>query len=176
MSSAESATHRRPVRVGVFRRLTQVDAVVHDLVEAGIPKDDISVICPTCSEERYEPYRVDPAGSHTAGAAAAGGAIGALLGGLTAAVGVAASGGVGLLVGGPILAGVLGGGVAGGFIGAMTTRGIEPEIADFYDQALTKGRMLVAVEAEGPGAADLLERAEHVFERAGADPIELRAG
>lgn len=176
MSRTESSSGHPPVRVAVFRRIEQVDAVVHDLVEAGIAKDEISVICPTCSKERFEPYRTDAAGSHTAEAAAAGGAIGALLGGLTAAVGVAATGGVGLLVAGPIFAGLAGGGVAGGFIGAMTTRGMEHEIADFYDQHLQKGRILVAVDASGPGGPRDLERAERIFERAGAEPIELREG
>ena len=34
--------------------------------------------------------------------------------------------------------------LAGGLIGAMTTRGLESELADFFDQAVVKGKVLVA--------------------------------
>jgi hypothetical protein len=61
-----------------------------------------------------------------------------------------------------------------GFVGAMMTRGFEPEIADFYDQALTKGQYLVAVEdvAEGPS----MDSAEAVFQSAGATPMAMSKG
>jgi hypothetical protein len=96
-----------------------------------------------------------------------------VLGGLTlGSVALGAGGPAGVLVAGPLL-GVLGGGVAGGFIGAMLTRGLEPEIADFYDQAVRKGRILVGVDADGAVAAETAERA---LAEAGAEPVELRRG
>jgi len=164
-----------PIRVGVFPDVPAADAAVHGLVDAGFPKETISVICPSCEPTDFPGVeRQAPAGSHTPEAAASGGAIGALLGGFAAGAGAAATGGTGLLFAGPLLAGAATGGLVGGFVGAMTTRGMEPEIADYYDQALRKGRILVAVEPskESPAPA----KAEQVLERAGAEPVELRRG
>jgi hypothetical protein len=167
---------KSPVRVGVFSRIAQADRAVRDLVAAGFRKEEITVICPTCTPEKYQDYhRDDPAGAHAATAAAGGSAIGALLGGLVGtAVGVA-SGGTALLVAGPLLSAMGGGAVAGGFIGAMMTRGMEREVANFYDQALEKGQILVAVETERDDDPRLAE-AERVLARAGADPIPLPRG
>jgi hypothetical protein len=164
------------VRVGVFRDLELADAAVDRLIAAGIPKDSISVICPSCSPEHYDDVNeVEPAGARTPKAAAAGGAIGTVLGGLTAAAGIAATGGLGLLAAGPLLLGAAGGGVVGGFIGAMSTRGFEPEIADFYDQALRRGSILVSVESEHENDLRLVQ-AERILESAGAEPMSLPMG
>jgi hypothetical protein len=165
-----------PVRVGVFRRIAAADRAVAELVEAGFDDGSITVICPTCSDEVLEPYRAPPSGAHTAEAAAAGGTIGAVLGGLSATVGLVATGGTGLLVAGPLLGAAATGAVTGGFLGAMATRGIEPEIADYYDQALRKGRILVAVDTSKGEAPPAPEVAEKALERAGAEPIALPKG
>jgi len=167
-----------PIRVGIFRDDDAAQSAVEALLEAGFPQDRISVICPDCSTDAFPSgvQREEPAGADAPKAAATGGAAGAILGGLAAAVGISLTGGGGLLVAGPVLGAAGAGGVAGGFVGAMATRGFDPEIADYYDQALTKGRILVAVDtapAEGetvPGP----ERAERVFEACGAEPISLR--
>jgi hypothetical protein len=58
---------------------------VQELAGAGIPKERITVICPTCTTRKYEDYKKrDPSGSHAVAGAATGGAIGAVLGGLAA--------------------------------------------------------------------------------------------
>jgi hypothetical protein len=165
------------LRAGVFEDLATAERVVERLVAAGFSTDSISVVCPTCAEGDLPVVEhVDPAGEHTPKAAGAGSAIGSLLGGLGVATGVAASGGTGLLVVGPLLGGALAGGIFGGLAGAMAARGLEPEIADFYDQALTRGQILVAVHASDEPGAPPLERAETIFERAGVVPWELREG
>jgi hypothetical protein len=160
------------VQVGVFRTLRGADEAVSELVEAGFPRESVTVICPTCSVDRFEGTKhQEPSGSHTPRAIAAGGAIGILLGGLTAAA-LTATGGLALLVAGPIFGGGAAGGVVGSLIGAMMTRGLEPEVADFYDQALQKGSILVAVEA-APGSAQ--EQTAHaIFERTGSEAVQLR--
>ena len=61
-------------------------------------------------------------------------------------------------------------------IGAMTTRGVENELANYYDQAVTRGKILVAAEAHGDRAAERLARAEEILREAGAEPIHLRKG
>ena len=166
-----------PVRVGVFTRIAHADRAVHDLVHAGFDKDDITVICPTCSPENFHEYkRMEPAGAHAPAAATAGGAIGALLGGLVAFTGVALTGGAGLLVAGPMLAGAAGGAVAGGFVGAMMTRGLEPEMANFYDQAVQRGKILVGVECRGENAQERLAKAEQILAERGAETVKLPEG
>lgn len=181
MDADMSSEPKTPVRVGVFRRLSAADRAVHSLADAGFPTERISVICPEscqdvppCNDPREHE---DPAGAHLRNATLTGGAIGALLGGLAAGVGIAATGGVGLFVAGPLLGSAAGAGaVAGGFLGAMTTRGFEPEIADYYDQALSGGRILVAVDTEPgegiPGPA----QAERVFAECGAESLSLPEG
>ena len=57
------------------------------------------------------------------------------------------TGGLGLLVFGPMfLSSACAGALVGGLVGAMTTRGIEKEIANYYDQAVVQGKILVAAE------------------------------
>ena len=169
--------HQEPsIRAGVFTDVRSADAAVAALVDAGFPTESISVVCPRRLLPHFEQLdRQEPAGAHTPAAVAVGGAIGSLLGGLSAAAGALAAGGTGLLFVGPLLAGIAGGGVTGGFLGAMATRGIEGELADFYDQALRRGRILIAVGPaleRGPSVPPLSE-AERIFARTGAETVEL---
>ena len=166
----ETTSQARPVRAGVFKRITTADGAVESLARAGFSRDHITVVCPSCSTERYQDFeRKEPAGSKVPAAAAGGGAIGAVLGGLVAVAGA------GLLVAGPLLAGI--GALAGGFVGAMMSRGIERETTNYFDQALRKGDILVAVEVDpGPDQAERLAKAESVLAAAGAEPIPLREG
>jgi hypothetical protein len=170
--SQKSTSSSRPVRAGVFDDLPSADQAVAGLLDAGFSPQQISVICSDESKRRHFAglHEEEPSGSHTAEAAAAGGAIGLSLGGLAALGGVVATGGVGLAAAGAIL----GAGVAGSFIGAMLTRGVEPEAADFYDQQLRRGQILVVVEDE-PGSARFAE-ADRIFRDAGAIPFSLREG
>jgi hypothetical protein len=166
-----------PIEVGVFERYEAADAAVSALLTAGFQKEAISVICPACSADQFEGVeRERPAGAHTPAEAATGGVIGATLGGLAAAAGIVASGGTALLVVGPLLAGGAAGGVAGAFIGAMSTRGFEPEIADFYDQALRKGQILVAVDTQHAPKGPDRAVAERVLSQAGGLRVTLPRG
>lgn len=166
-----------PIRLSVFESEPEADRAVVGLLEAGFSKEKISVVSsrPIPHHTGHEDVtNLAPSGSHTAGGVALGGAIGSVLGGVVAAVGVGATGGMGLMIVGPLLAATTVGGVTGGFVGAMLTRGFEPAIADYYDQALNKGQYVVAVEegAEGPR----LESADVVFERAGGASMPIRKG
>jgi len=172
---------RTPVRVGVFENLDNADRAVHLLHEQGFTKHEINVICPTCAPGRpgdrpNEYEKSEPAGANTKVAATSGGAIGAVLGGLLAIASAAATGGAALLVAGPLFAGAAGGAVAGGLIGAMMTRGVEKEIANFYDQAVKNGKVLVGVECHGEDQAERLALAEKILYEAGSEPIALREG
>ena len=66
--------------------------------------------------------------------------------------------------------------LAGGLVGAMMSRGFDKEVANFYDQALQRGQILVSVEEEGPDAQQRLALAEEIFAGAGAETLSLPEG
>ena len=161
----ESSTHR----VGVFRSVAAAHTAVELLLDAGFRREDITVIHPSSQPDVHPVVdETKPTGEDTPAAVAGGSAIGALLGGAAALVGVAATGGVGLVIIGPFLGAAAAGGVAGGFIGAMLARGVKPDLADYYDLALRRGSILVAIDHPDPA---LLRAAEEAFQAAGVEPV-----
>lgn len=176
MKSTLAEKMDRPIRVGVFSSLAAAEQVVRDLLAAGFTKAQITVVCSDKSVQRhFEPFHhQDPAGTHTATTALAGGGIGALLGGLTVAALGAATGGVALLAAGGLAIGA--GGVVGTLIGALVNRGIEEEVADYYDQAVQEGKILIAVEAHGDEGISELADAEKIFAAGGVQPLPLAKG
>jgi hypothetical protein len=167
----------RPVRMAAYRSVGQADAALRGLHDAGFRDDEITVICPAALHEKFARFHeVEPAGSHTAAAVAEGGAVGALLAGVVAATAIVTTGGTALAAVGPLVAAVEGGAIAGGFVGAMMTRGVERSVADEYDQALEEGQILVAVQATGTDAEARLAAAERALAAAGAHPLPLEAG
>jgi len=167
---------QRPIRAAVFDSILSADGAVRELLAAGFTKEQITVVCSDEHKERFfrEFEHQDPAGTNTVESAVIGGAVGATLGGLVTLAGVVATGGIGLLVAGAIVTWT--GGVAGSLIGAMMSRGFERELANFYDQAVVAGKILVAAEDHGPQQAERLARAEHILANAGAEPLPLPEG
>src|SRR5262245_13092722 len=164
-------TVERPIEVGIFTTVDAARHAVNDLLAAGFTTEQITVVCSDETKEQHfrEFEHQDPAGTHTPLAAATGGTIGAVFGALTVIASAAATGSVALLAAGPITAWA--GGVAGGLVGAMMTRGIEKELANFYQQAVVEGRILVAAEDTGPNNAKTLARAAQILAAAGAEPL-----
>ncbi len=173
MSTPTRSNHsRRPVHAGVYDDVASADRAVAGLLDAGFSPRQVSVICSDAAKRHHFVglQEDEPSGSHTAQATAAGGTIGLALGSLVALAGVAATGGVGVFAAGAIV----GTGVTGSFIGAMLTRGVESEAADFYDQQLRRGQILVVVEdhSEHPHFDDV----DRILREAGAIPFSLRDG
>jgi hypothetical protein len=164
------------IRVGVFDSVEDAERAVQALLAGGFTKAEISVLCSDKYKEHF--FRAyehqDPAGSTTVEKAVWGGAIGATLGGLATLAGVVATGGIGLLVGGAVMAWM--GGVAGGLIGAMMSRGVEKELANYYDQSVVAGKILVAAEDHGPRQRERLALAQKILADAGANPVPLVEG
>ncbi|HQU44246.1 MAG TPA: hypothetical protein PK867_15605 [Pirellulales bacterium] len=171
-----ASTLERPIRVGVFSTIRAADCAVDNLLKAGFTPDQISVVCSDqTKEEHFHAFEhEEPAGSHTATAVAVGGAIGAALGGLTVLAGAVTTAGLGLLAAGGLAAWA--GGVVGGLVGAMMTRGVERELADYYDQAVSAGKILVAAEDHSEAQRQTLARAEQILSECGAEPISLPEG
>ena len=171
-----TVSHDRPIRAGVFETVAAADAAVRALLDAGFTEDQITVVCSNeAVEAKFRPFEhQEPAGTHTPAAALTGGAIGAVIGGLSAAVATVATGGAGLLIFGGLAAWA--GGVVGGLGGAMMTRGVEKELANYYDQSVQAGKILVAAEAPHRDDVAALARASQILADAGAEPVPLREG
>jgi len=170
-------TSQDAVRAGVFPDLKSADNAVERLIAAGFTTDQITVICSDDSKERHfrEFEHQAEAGSNAGDGSMVGATIGAIAGGLAAiAVGVASGGTVPLIIAGA--AGLSGGSAMGGFAGAMVTRFEEKEVSNFYDQAVRRGQILVAVEVHGEGAPAKLVRAARVIAEAGAEVVRLPEG
>jgi len=172
----KTAPVERPVEVGVFDSVDNATLAVDGLLGMGFTQEEITVVCSDKSKERlfkdFEHQR--PAGSYDAKATMTGSAIGAIAAGLTVVASAVATGGLAILAAGPISAAA--GGVAGGFVGAMMTRGVEKELANFYQQAVLKGQILVAAEDHSPNANVRLTQAARILAEAGAQPVSLKEG
>lgn len=166
----------RPLEVGVFNSIDAARKAVHDLLGAGFSAKNITVVCSDETKERYfrEFEHQEPAGTFTPTASIAGGTIGAIVGGLAVVGSAIATGSVALWAAGPISAWA--GGVAGGLVGAMMTRGVEKELANFYQQAVMNGQILVAAEDHSDRSEKHLMQAARVLAEAGAQPLPLSEG
>lgn len=164
------------VRTGNFGTVAAAARAVQGLLDAGFEKEHVSVVCSDRAKKAYlSEFEHDrPAGSTTTFAATAGAVVGGLAAGLLAISGLVALEGEGLLVVALLFAGM--GAALGTFVGAMMSRGVEHEVANFYDQSMTDGEILVAAEIERGGSLVMLDRAERAFEDAGARPITLSQG
>ena len=105
---------------------------------------------------------------------AAGGSVGAVAAGVGVALTAVTVGPVMLWMASPVA--TLAGGVAGGFLGAMTSRGFEKELANFYQQAVADGKILVAAEDHGPHPEPRLAIAAQILTDVGAEPLPLPEG
>jgi len=164
----------RTIRAGVFSNEDDAFRAVRDLLAAGFTVEEVTVICSDRNvEKRFEAFHhQDKAGEHTPEAAMTGGLMGATLGGL-AAVGLVATGGVALIAAGGFAAF---GGIAGSLIGAFMTRGMEKELADYYDQAVVQGNILVAAERKEDSSGASLAEAARILEANGAHAVALPSG
>jgi hypothetical protein len=173
---ATHATESPTLEAGVFNTIEDARNAVHSLLDAGFTREEITVVCSDETKERYfsEFDHQQPAGTHTPRVSIAGGTIGAVLGGATVIVSALATGSLALWAAGPISAWA--GGVAGGLVGAMMTRGVEKELANFYQQAVVSGQILVAAEDHGPNRQRRLMEAAEILAEAGAQPLPLQEG
>jgi hypothetical protein len=164
------------LEVGVFDAVEDARRAVHRLLDAGFSNAQITVVCSDETKERYfsEFEHQHPAGTYTPSATIAGSTIGALLGGLTVVASAIATGSLALWAAGPITAWA--GGVAGGLVGAMMTRGVEKELANFYQQAVVEGQILVAAGDHGPDQSRRLASAAQILIESGAKPLPLPEG
>lgn len=170
-------TDESPIRAGVFDTVAEAEQVVDTLLQNGFTKEEITVFCPdkNCKghfdSQEQPPSETGLPKDHIL----AGSTLGGTLGGVGAVAGLATMGGIPIIVAGG-MAGLLAGGVAGGLIGAMTNRGVAKEPADYFDQAVEKGKILVAIEPAESDDHPRLQRAQQILTDAGAQSIPLSEG
>ena len=178
MQNNQSAAPERtdkPIRVGVYETVAAADEALENLKSRGFTTDEISVFCSEeLHKEHFEPYTTASEPGAPLASATAGGALGATLGGITAAAGLVSTAGIPVIVAGA-MAGVLSGSVVGGLAGAMINRGVEKESADYFDQAVSDGKILISVEPTQDTKERLAEAAA-ALKAAGAHPISLLEG
>jgi hypothetical protein len=147
--------------MGVFKDRGDADKAVDDLQRLGYGMNDISVIMNEGTRVRaFGTEKGSRGGEGVAVGAAAGGALGAIVAGLTATgsiAAVAATGGAAApLVAGPLAAALAGLGVgaaSGGILGGLVGLGIPEVRAKEYQRELDDGGILLSVRAN-PGTED----------------------
>lgn len=163
------------IRLGIYDSVGPARAAINKLLDAGFSRDQISVICSDDAKERtfrdFDHQHGNNAGDFSP--ANVGSTIGSTLGGMVVVATAFASGGVPLLASeGPA---AWTGGLAGGFIGSLVGRGVQEELAHFYDHAVTQGKLLVAVEDRGEQAAEQLAAATRIFTETGAETVSTNS-
>ena len=159
----------------LYESYDQALEVVHDLVAAQVPQNDISFVAGGAHNGHL------PAESETGNESGPGAEIGA-------GVGALAGGGVGVLAGlgmlaipgvGPVVAagwlvalalGAAGGAVAGGLLGGLVGAGISREHAEVLTEGVRRGGTLVTVLAP----EDRVALVEAIMDHRAVDPAALR--
>jgi hypothetical protein len=157
-----------PIHMAVYDDVPSAAAVIREMREAGFTQEEISVLCSDEHRERLFRDYVDeePAGSHSEDALTRAGVAAVGLGGAAVLTGLLTSAGTAIFAIGAF-AGIA---AIGTFVSLMLTRGAEKELADYYDQAVMAGKILVAVETEDPVRQ---KKADAIIRKHGDRPVAM---
>jgi Na+/serine symporter len=154
--------------IGIYKTRQGASNAVDHLVREGFARENVSVLL--SEEARTKWFALDKHTKAVEGAAVGGltgGALGALVLGLTAAGSVAIPG-IGVLISGPLLAAITGagaGGAAGSAVGGLLGLGIPEREVKHITRSLKDHCIAVGVQVEDVQSA---ERAREVFTDTGA--------
>ncbi|HEX8033326.1 MAG TPA: general stress protein [Ktedonobacterales bacterium] len=138
----------RPV-VGVFSDRMSAERAITDLKDAGFDPSRMGLLMQN-REETKEAAK--DTGVKAAGGAVTGGVIGGALGAILAATGTFVIPGIGPFVSAGILATAIAGGAVGAIAGGLVGLGIPKPEAEYYEQRVRAGGVLVTVDAQGHDA------------------------
>jgi hypothetical protein len=166
--------------IGLYDRLEDAQNAVSELVSAGFPREDISIVAAD-TEGKFKTYVGAPdeeVGEGVATGAGVGAAVGGL-GGLLVGLGALVIPGIGpVLAAGPIASALIGAGVGagvgavtGGLIGALVDVGVPEEQANLYAEGVRRGGTLVKVTAP----EDRSNEATRIMNRFNPIDIDQRA-
>jgi len=157
---------------GIYGTSAQAERAVDELVQAGFPSADISVLLQDYRGTRDFAHQKEtkaPEGATTG--VAAGGIVGGTLG-ILAGIGAIAIPGLGpFIAAGPIMAGLAGlgaGGAVGGIIGALVGMGIPEYEAKRYEGRVKNGGVLLSVHCD---TSKEIDRAKETLKRTGAEDV-----
>ncbi len=147
--------------VGVFNDFTAAQLMAPELINAGIPKDAISVMAPDTSAEsaRYFPPSTETSSEATSNIGT-GAALGGLGGILLGAVALTIPGLGLLMAAGPLatlIAGATAGVATGGLIGALNGMGIPEHQAQAYEAGVREGHSHVFVRTSATNVNHVAE-------------------
>lgn len=165
--------------VALFDNTPDAQAAINDLVNAGYPRDNMSIVANQPSgtyQQGTAPTEVT--GTEAAEGAGIGAATGGVAGGiagLLASLGLLAIPGIGpFLAAGPIVAILTGGALgaaAGGLIGGLIGLGIPEDEAEMYAEGVRRGGTLVSLQTDEASA----DRAAEIMSAHNAIDIDERA-
>ena len=135
-----------PIRLAVVDDAEEARHLIGELQQAGFTTEEISVVCSqeACEREFAEFVHEHPAGSESDKALKASGMAALGLGSAAVATGLVTTAGTAIVA----IGAFSGLAIAGTLVALMMTRGAEKELADFYDQSITRGKIVVAVETD----------------------------
>ncbi len=145
--------------VALYDDLDVAQRVVQELVNAGLSRDNISIVANDVSGEYGKYAAVDPAEGHHHVGPAEGSAFGSVVGALTGllvGLGALAIPGIGpVIAAGPLAAGLAGavtgavaGGATGGIVGGLLSMGVPEEEAKHYAEGIRRGGTLVSANVD----------------------------
>lgn len=155
--------------IGLFDDVHDAEAVVGQITELGIRRDQISVARQDGTgsgglRTRTVADSNSGALSGTAGGAATGAVVGGAAGLIASLTSLAIPGFGPILAAGPIIATLTGAGIgaaAGGLVGALVDAGVPEHEAEYYNEGVRRGGTLVSVRTEdalAPRVADIMNR------------------
>ncbi|MGH7490138.1 MAG: hypothetical protein ACREMY_31705, partial [bacterium] len=161
--------------IGIFDNSPQAHAAVEQMVNAGIDREQISLVRRDADHEKIQDDTTKPAGGVGKGAGV-GAALGGV-GGLIAGIAGLAIPGIGRIQAARPIAAAIGGALAGaglgaaagGLIGALTDMGVPEDEAKHYEDQVRQGKVLVTVRADNDNEAD---RASNIMDVQGAVDVE----
>ncbi|ARD43690.1 hypothetical protein [Colwellia sp. PAMC 21821] len=155
------------VITGLFENQQDASAAIHSLEHKGVDANDISLVAnESLTKDSFAVTDSSKLPEGFAIGAASGGALAAIVAGLTA-VGTVATGGVGLLASGPLVAALAAGGAgaaAGGLVGGAIGFTIPEHEIKYYEDAIEKGAVLVGVNYENDDIKDLIKQTFETFD------------
>lgn len=150
--------------VGLYDELEDAREAVDELVEAGVPRSDISLVARDVTGEYGSYVDTYDEGEEVGEAAASGAVGGAVVGGLMGllvGLGAFAIPGVGpVIAAGPLAAALAGAGIGaatGGILGALVEWGIPESEAGYYAEGVRRGGTLLAVRVAENQVEDVVE-------------------
>ena len=144
--------------VGLYDDFDDVQAAIHELVENGFSRADMSLV----SNGQIHGIADTIEGKENEPAAAAGeGAVLGGLAGLLMGITMLAIPGIGWVLAAGPFAVTLGGAISGGLIGALTGKGVPDPDANIYAEAIRRGGTLLSLFTTDP----LADKAEQIMNR-----------